>query len=142
MTWLNDQPDSSVVFLCFGSMGSFNEKQVKEIAAALERSGQRFLWSLRRPQPKGTHEHPKEYENPEEVLPKGFIERTSSVGKRPTPWPLHAEQQINAFQLVVELGIAAEIRIDYRCDMRRGINNMTVAAEEIEDGIRRLINDH
>ncbi|GKB29547.1 hypothetical protein Tco_0868948 [Tanacetum coccineum] len=57
-------------------------------------------------------------------------------------WPLHAEQQINAFQMVVELGIAAEIRIDYRCDMRRGVNNMTMAAEEIEDGIRRLINDH
>ncbi|GKC64133.1 UDP-glycosyltransferase 71E1 [Tanacetum coccineum] len=57
-------------------------------------------------------------------------------------WPLYAEQQINAFQLVVELGIAAEIRMDYRSDMRRGINNMTVAAEEIEDGIRRLMNDH
>ncbi|GJT52964.1 RNA-directed DNA polymerase, eukaryota, partial [Tanacetum coccineum] len=57
-------------------------------------------------------------------------------------WPLYAEQQINAFQLVVELGIAAEIRMDYRSDMRQGINNMTVAAEEIEDGIRRLMNDH
>ncbi|GJU08168.1 hypothetical protein Tco_1124598 [Tanacetum coccineum] len=32
--------------------------------------------------------------------------------------------------------------MDYRSDMRRGINNMTVAAEEIEDGIRRLMNDH
>nr|GFD56170.1 UDP-glycosyltransferase 71E1 [Tanacetum cinerariifolium] len=42
----------------------------------------------------------------------------------------------------VELGIAAEIRMDYRSDMRRGINNMTVAAEEIEEGIRRLMNDH
>nr|GEZ13352.1 UDP-glycosyltransferase 71E1 [Tanacetum cinerariifolium] len=178
MMWLNDQPESSVVFLCFGSMGSFNEKQVMEIAIALERSGHRFLWSLRRPQPKGKMEHPKEYENPEEVLPQGFIERTSSVGKvigwapqtavlsHPSvggfvshcgwnstlesiwcgvpiaAWPLYAEQQINAFQLVMELGIAAEIRMDYRGDMRRGINNMTVAAEEIEDGIRRLMNDH
>ncbi|PWA89810.1 UDP-glycosyltransferase 71E1 [Artemisia annua] len=178
MTWLNDQLESSVVFLCFGSMGSFSEKQVKEIAIALERSGHRFLWSLRRPQPKGKMEQPKEYENYEEVLPEGFIERTLSVGKvigwapqttvlsHPSiggfvshcgwnstlesiwcgvpiaAWPLYAEQQINAFQLVVELGIAAEIRIDYRSDMRRGINNMTVAAEEIEDGIRRLMNDH
>ncbi|PWA59223.1 UDP-glycosyltransferase 71E1 [Artemisia annua] len=178
MTWLNDQPESSVVFLCFGSMGSFSEKQVKEIAVALERSGHRFLWSLRRPQPKGKMEQPKEYENYEEVLPEGFIERTSSVGKvigwapqthvlsHPSvggfvshcgwnstlesiwcgvpiaAWPLYAEQQINAFQLVVELGITAEIRIDYRCDMRRGINNITVAAEEIEEGIRRLMNDH
>lgn len=30
--WLDNQPNSSVVFLCFGSMGSFNEIQVKEIA--------------------------------------------------------------------------------------------------------------
>nr|WIF29793.1 UGT4 [Chrysanthemum indicum] len=178
MTWLNDQPESSVVFLCFGSMGSFSEKQVKEIAIALERSRYRFLWSLRRPQPEGKMEQPKEYDNPDEVLPEGFIERTLSVGKvigwapqtavlsHPSvggfvshcgwnstlesiwcgvpiaAWPLYAEQQINAFQLVVELGIAAEIRIDYQSAVRRGNNNMTVAAEEIEDGIRILMNDH
>ncbi|KAL6287045.1 hypothetical protein ACE6H2_011435 [Prunus campanulata] len=41
LEWLDDQPLSSVVFLCFGSMGSFGEAQVKEIACALEQSGQR-----------------------------------------------------------------------------------------------------
>ncbi|OMO89033.1 UDP-glucuronosyl/UDP-glucosyltransferase [Corchorus olitorius] len=49
MEWLDQQPPSSVVFLCFGSMGSFGKDQVKEIAYALEHSGQRFLWSLRKP---------------------------------------------------------------------------------------------
>ncbi|KAL4590550.1 hypothetical protein LXL04_003482 [Taraxacum kok-saghyz] len=177
MTWLNDQPDSSVVFLCFGSMGSFGEKQVKEIAVALERSGQRFLWSLRRPPPKGKIEYPKEYENYEEILPEGFLERTSSVGKvigwapqmavlsHPSvggfvshcgwnstlesiwcgvplaAWPLYAEQQLNAFQLVVELGMAAEIRMDYRSSMRPGSVEMMVTAEEIEGGIRKLMSD-
>ncbi|KAI7737068.1 hypothetical protein M8C21_029959 [Ambrosia artemisiifolia] len=81
LSWLNEQPKSSVVFLCFGSMGSFNEKQVKEIAVALERSGHRFLWSLRRPVPKDKFDFPKEYENFEEVLQEGFLSRTSSVGK-------------------------------------------------------------
>ncbi|KAJ6300822.1 hypothetical protein OIU76_021592 [Salix suchowensis] len=38
MEWLDDQPPSSVVFLCFGSMGSFGEEQLKEIARALEQS--------------------------------------------------------------------------------------------------------
>ncbi|XP_031286968.1 anthocyanidin 3-O-glucosyltransferase 6-like [Pistacia vera] len=33
MEWLDDQWPSSVVFLCFGSMGSFDEDQVKEIAS-------------------------------------------------------------------------------------------------------------
>ncbi|WRX34382.1 hypothetical protein QQP08_026869, partial [Theobroma cacao] len=36
MTWLDDQPQSSVIFLCFGSMGSFGAPQVKEIALGLE----------------------------------------------------------------------------------------------------------
>ena len=53
--WLNDQPSSSVVFLCFGSMGSFDEAQVKEIANGLENSGHRFLWSLRKPPPEGKY---------------------------------------------------------------------------------------
>ncbi|KAI3523886.1 hypothetical protein L1887_02368 [Cichorium endivia] len=177
MMWLNDQPESSVVFLCFGSMGSFSEKQVKEIAVALERSGHRFLWSLRRPPPKGKIEFPKEYENPEEVLPEGFLDRTSNVGKvigwapqtavlsHPSVggfvshcgwnstlesiwcgvpiavWPLYAEQQLNAFQLVVELGLAAEIKMDYRSSMRPGAIEMIVTAAEIESGIRRLMSD-
>ncbi|KAB5519121.1 hypothetical protein DKX38_023440 [Salix brachista] len=57
--WLDDQPLSSVVFLCFGSLGSFGVDQVKEIALGLEQSGHRFLWSLRQPPPKGKMEPPK-----------------------------------------------------------------------------------
>ncbi|KAH0635092.1 hypothetical protein KY284_037878 [Solanum tuberosum] len=34
--------DSSVVFLCFGSMGSFEAEQIKEIATALEHCGHRY----------------------------------------------------------------------------------------------------
>nr|XP_043613144.1 UDP-glycosyltransferase 71E1-like [Erigeron canadensis] len=171
ITWLNDQPESSVVFLCFGSMGSFNEKQVKEIAVALERSGHRFLWSLRRPPlTSGFMEDLEEYENLDEVLPEGFLERTSSMGKvigwapqmailsHPSvggfvshcgwnsilesiwcgvpiaAWPIYAEQQINAFQLVVDLGLAAEIKIDYQ-------KEMNVTAEEIVKGMHKLMND-
>ncbi|KAI3772056.1 hypothetical protein L6452_03230 [Arctium lappa] len=181
MTWLNEQPERSIVFLCFGSMGSFGEEQVKEMAIAIERSGQRFLWSLRRPPPPPTKEkvefYPKEYENPEEVLLKGFLERTSSIGKvigwapqtavlsHPSvggfvshcgwnstlesiwygvpiaAWPVYAEQQLNAFQLVVELGMSAEIKIDYHTNMRPGGREMFVTAEEIESGIRRLMSD-
>lgn len=79
--WLDLQPDSSVVFLCFGSFGSFSNEQVKEIANAIERSGQRFLWSLRRPPGEGKIESPGEYDNFEHVLPEGFLNRTSEIGK-------------------------------------------------------------
>ncbi|XP_027063553.1 anthocyanidin 3-O-glucosyltransferase 2-like [Coffea arabica] len=79
--WLDLQPECSVVFLCFGSAGSFDGDQVEEIAYALERSGYRFLWSLRRPSPKEKFEFPSEYENLDEVLPEGFLQRTAAVGK-------------------------------------------------------------
>lgn len=170
MTWLDDQPSASVVFLCFGSMGSFNEDQVKEIAHALERSGHRFLWSLRKPAPANSLEFPKDYTNFDDVLPEGFLERTAEKGKvigwAPqvavlaheavggfvshcgwnstlealwfgvpiATWPLYAEQQMNAFELVKELGLGVEIKMDYR----KG-ESKDVSAEEIEKGIRRVM---
>ncbi|TYJ27735.1 hypothetical protein E1A91_A07G209100v1 [Gossypium mustelinum] len=175
MQWLDQQPRSSVVFLCFGSMGSFSANQVKEIACALEQSGHRFLWSLRRApeQVNGKMGHPTDYENVAEVLPEGFLDRTAEIGKiigwapqsailgHPATggfvshcgwnstlesiwfgvpmatWPLYAEQQLNALQLVKELGLAVEIKMDYRID--GGGEVELVKAETIERGIRRLM---
>ncbi|CAI0453254.1 unnamed protein product [Linum tenue] len=79
--WLDRQPESTVVFLCFGSMGAFPEAQVREIARGLEASGQRFLWSLRRPGQGGPRATPTDYENVGEVLPEGFADRTAEVGR-------------------------------------------------------------
>ncbi|CAI0542096.1 unnamed protein product [Linum tenue] len=145
MEWLDGQPAG----------GSFAKEQATEIAAALERAGHRFLWSLRRPSEMGITGVPGEYENFDDVLPGGFLDRTSGVGKvigwAPQmavlghqssiwfgvpvgAWPMYAEQQLNAFQLVEELGLAEEIKMDYRWD-----GGMMVTAEEIEGGIRRLM---
>ncbi|VVA98815.1 unnamed protein product [Arabis nemorensis] len=77
--WLDEQPEKSIVFLCFGSMGGFSEEQAREIAVALERSGHRFLWSLRRASP-GT-KSPGEFVNLEEILPEGFFDRTKERGR-------------------------------------------------------------
>ncbi|CAI0542154.1 unnamed protein product [Linum tenue] len=79
--WLDQQPESSVVFLCFGSMGAFRGEQVREIASALEGSGHRFLWSLRRPGEGGPWASPTDYEDVREVLPEGFLDRTAEVGR-------------------------------------------------------------
>ncbi|KAG2246955.1 hypothetical protein Bca52824_086583 [Brassica carinata] len=141
LRWLDDQPDRSVVFLCFGSMGGFSEDQAKEIAIALERSSHRFIWCLRRATPMGP---PEEFTNLEEILPEGFLDRTSEIGKiigwapqravLASPaiggfvshcgwnsileslwfgvpiatWPLYAEQQLNAFEMVEELGLGGD----------------------------------
>ncbi|KAJ9547311.1 hypothetical protein OSB04_019854 [Centaurea solstitialis] len=178
-TWLDGQPPDSVVFLCFGSMGSFEEVQVKEIAYALERSGHRFLWSLRRPPLEETgFGNPSDYEDPRAVLPKGFMERTAGIGKvigwapqvallahpavggfvshcgwnsmleslwfgvPSATWPIYAEQQLNAFEMVVELGLAVEIKMDYKKDLFNPKAEIEiVTANEIEGGIRQLMAD-
>ena len=48
-------------------------------------------------------------------------------------WPIYAEQQINAFQMVKELGLAIEIRLDYR------EGSDLVLANEVERGINCLM---
>lgn len=171
ISWLDDQPTSSIIFFCFGSFGSFDSDQVKEIAHAIEVSGCRFLWSLRRPPPEGHLEYPSEYENLNEVLPKGFLQRTADTGKvigwapqvqvlahsaiggfvthcgwnsvlesvwfgvPMAVWPMYAEQHMNAFFAVKDLGIAVEIKMDYM----KNSGQVTVRADEIEKGIRQLM---
>uniref|UniRef100_A0A2N9GTE7 Glycosyltransferase n=1 Tax=Fagus sylvatica TaxID=28930 RepID=A0A2N9GTE7_FAGSY len=165
MRWLDDQPPSTVVFLCFGSMGSLSGSQVREIAFGLERAGLRFVWALREP-PKADLGLPDDYTNLEEVLPNGFLERTAEIGLvcgwvsqvsilahkaiggfishcgwnsileslwhgiPIATWPIYAEQQMNAFEMVKELGLAVEIRLDYK------EGSELVLANEVEYGIK------
>ncbi|KMT08556.1 hypothetical protein BVRB_6g138360 [Beta vulgaris subsp. vulgaris] len=174
LQWLDKQPSSSVVFLCFGSMGSFDANEVKEIANGLEKSGHRFLWSLRKPPSAGTTQSSQD-QTFVEALPEGFVDRTAKIGKiiswapqvsilsHPSvggfvshcgwnstlesmwfgvpvaTWPLHAEQQLNAFELIKELGLAVEIRMDYRHDWKTRKANFVVTAEEVENGVQKLM---
>ncbi|KAK4277683.1 hypothetical protein QN277_015643 [Acacia crassicarpa] len=176
MEWLDNQPPLSVLFLCFGSKGYFDEQgQVTEIARALERSGVRFVWSLRKPPPKGMFEAPRDYLNLEEVLPEGFLERTAEIGRvigwAPqsqilsnkavggfvshcgwnsvlesiyygvpiATWPIDAEQQLNAFQLVRDLKMSVEISLDNRREFGDVRRSGMVSAERIERGIRQVM---
>ncbi|CAL5190520.1 unnamed protein product [Lathyrus oleraceus] len=174
--WLDDQPPFSVVFICFGTRGSFEEDQVNEIAHAIENSGARFVWSLRKPQPKGVMALPSDYSSSElvKLLPEGFLDRTTEIGRvigwapqtqilaHPATggfvshcgwnsilesiyfgvpiatWPLFAEQQTNAFQLVCELKMAVEIALDYKVELMGGPNYL-LPADKIERGIRNVL---
>ncbi|KAI3504127.1 hypothetical protein L1887_32672 [Cichorium endivia] len=177
ISWLDSQAPSSVVFLCFGSLGSFDQVQVKEIAYALERSRRSFLWSLREPpSPEQISRATGDYADPGLVLPEGFLDRTAGIGKvigwapqaavlahdavggfvshcgwnslleslwfgvPVATWPIYAEQQMNAFEMVVELGLAVEIKLDHKKDLFNGKSDI-VTSEEIESGIRRLMED-
>ncbi|XP_022982010.1 anthocyanidin 3-O-glucosyltransferase 2-like [Cucurbita maxima] len=169
--WLDNQPPSSVVFLCFGSWGCFSQPQVMEIANGLESSGVRFLWSLRSPPPPHKQlEPPSDYADVDDVLPEGFRERVNGKGRvcgwvrqvdilahraiggfvshcgwnsilesiwHAVPlaaWPQYAEQQINAFELVRELGLAVEMKIDYHRDC-----GYLVSSDQIDRAVRCLI---
>ncbi|KAE9598355.1 putative UDP-glucuronosyl/UDP-glucosyltransferase [Lupinus albus] len=83
LSWLKNQPKRSVIYLCFGSRGSFSITQLKEIANGLEKSEQRFLWVVKTPtQDEGTkqvHDTTTEF-NLSSVLPNGFLDRTKNKG--------------------------------------------------------------
>ncbi|AET01053.1 putative flavonol 3-O-glucosyltransferase [Medicago truncatula] len=176
VNWLDDQPLSSVVYLCFGSKGSFDEDQIREIAYAIEKSEARFLWSLRKPPPKGTMGETSDYSLSDlvAVLPEGFLDRTARTGRvigwapqvqvlaHPATggfvshcgwnstlesiyygvpiatWPLFADQQTNAFQLVSELKMGVEIAVDYRMEYDVG-RDYLLASDKIEKGIRSVL---
>ncbi|TYI39060.1 hypothetical protein ES332_A02G072900v1 [Gossypium tomentosum] len=166
MKWLDEQPPSSVVFLCLGSEGSFKGDQVKEIACALEQNPS-----------KGPMASPTDYDDASEVLPEGFLDRTHGIGKiigwapqlailgHPAigwfvshcgwnstlesiwfgvpiaAWPIYAEQQLNAFKSVRELGLAVEIKMDYRRDGIGSDEIEIVSAKTIEKGIRSMMEE-
>ena len=167
MKWLDDQPDSSVVFLCFGSWGRLDVAQLREIALGLEQSGHRFLWSVRVASKEEMSDKP-EANLHHEILPEGFQERTRDKGLIIFGWapqvetlahkavggfvshcgwnsilesiwfgvpivtlPLYAEQLINAFEMVKELGLAIELKLDNRSD-----RDEIVKAKEIEKAVK------
>ncbi|CAA7045691.1 unnamed protein product [Microthlaspi erraticum] len=82
LDWLDSQPEQSVVFLCFGSLGLFEEEQLKEIAIGLEKSEQRFLWVVRNPPGLQNQTEP----DLESLLPEGFINRTGHRGMVVKSW--------------------------------------------------------
>ncbi|KAK2376398.1 hydroquinone glucosyltransferase [Trifolium repens] len=158
LQWLDKQPYKSVVFLCFGSFGvKFDPSQIREIALGLKNSGVRFLWS-NNAEKKVLPDRFFEWMELEgkgmicgwapqvEILGHkaigGFVSHCgwNSIleslwfGVPILTWPIYAEQQLNAFKMVKELGLAVELRVDYRIG-----NKDLVIAEEIEKGLKDLM---
>ncbi|CAK7324833.1 unnamed protein product [Dovyalis caffra] len=85
LTWLDSQPSSSVLYLCFGSMGVFSSIQLKEMAIGLEKSGVRFLWAVRAPKLDGPTQAGKTNTRStepclESIFPEGFLDGTKDRG--------------------------------------------------------------
>jgi UDP:flavonoid glycosyltransferase YjiC (YdhE family) len=160
LAWLDGQPKASVVFLCFGSLGRFSAEQIKEMAAGLETSGQRFVWAVRRPPG-------DEADDLDGLFPGGFLQRTGGrglvvmswapqrevlahdavggfvthcgwnsvleavmAGVPMLAWPLYAEQRMNRVFLVEEMRLAVAME---------GYDKGMVKAEEVAAKVRWLI---
>ncbi|KAF3449222.1 hypothetical protein FNV43_RR09950 [Rhamnella rubrinervis] len=93
LSWLDKQPSRSVVLLCFGSQGTFSEKQAREVAIGLENSGKRFLWVLKKPAIDDKTKRTVELKDFDlgSVLPEGFTERTRDVGRVVKSWVSQVE---------------------------------------------------
>jgi hypothetical protein len=95
LAWLDAQSERSVVFLCFGSMGTFPKRQLEEIAVGLEKSGQRFLWVVQTP--RGDSSGPDMLAGATAepdlatLLPDGFLDRTGGRGLVARSWAPQAD---------------------------------------------------
>ncbi|KAH9318020.1 hypothetical protein KI387_019789 [Taxus chinensis] len=70
LEWLDKQRLQSVIYVSFGSLAVWSERQVKELALALDAIQRPFLWVVRSDLMDGS----------EAVLPQGFLERIRDRG--------------------------------------------------------------
>ncbi|OVA10885.1 UDP-glucuronosyl/UDP-glucosyltransferase [Macleaya cordata] len=95
MTWLDMQPNDSVLFISFGSGGTLSAGQITELAWGLELSQKRFIWVVRKPfeeDASGTFFNVGGEENdPSQYLPDGFLSRINGVGMVIQSWAPQAE---------------------------------------------------
>ncbi|XP_047976828.1 UDP-glycosyltransferase 76B1 [Salvia hispanica] len=72
ISWLDEQPPKSVLYVSFGSVAAMDGARLLEVALGLANSGSRFLWAVR-----PGLVHGSEWL---EMLPSGFSEATSGRG--------------------------------------------------------------
>ncbi|KAG2637638.1 UDP-glycosyltransferase 88B1-like [Panicum virgatum] len=95
LAWLDTQPERSVVFLCFGSIGAatHSEEQLREVAVGLQKSGHRFLWVVRAPLRGDTQRlfDPRADVDLDALLPDGFLASTEGRGLVVKHWAPQVE---------------------------------------------------
>ncbi|KAL5855460.1 hypothetical protein ACOSQ4_005262 [Xanthoceras sorbifolium] len=72
LEWLNNQADSSVIYVSFGSLIILSAEEMQAIATALKNSQRPFLWVVKKP------EFPTADKSGE--IPQGFFEETIKQG--------------------------------------------------------------
>ncbi|XP_061367973.1 probable UDP-glucosyl transferase 73B6 [Gastrolobium bilobum] len=75
LSWLNSKRVNSVLYICFGSLCHFSDKQLYEMACGIEASGHEFIWVV--PEKKGKED--ESVEEKDKWLPKGFEEKCKGM---------------------------------------------------------------
>ncbi|XP_039132273.1 LOW QUALITY PROTEIN: myricetin 3-O-rhamnoside 1,2-glucosyltransferase UGT709G2-like [Dioscorea cayenensis subsp. rotundata] len=73
MTWLDNQPDKSVIYVSFGTVAVMSPEQYIEFWHGLVNSGHRFLWAVREDMVKGKQEMEVTKEMEEETKKRGCM---------------------------------------------------------------------
>ncbi|KAF8388477.1 hypothetical protein HHK36_027149 [Tetracentron sinense] len=73
MEWLNSKPESSVIYVSFGSMIVLSKPQMEEIGKGLLESRRPFLWVIRQPKNETEEDGKTELNNIEELRREGMI---------------------------------------------------------------------
>ncbi|KDP27200.1 hypothetical protein JCGZ_19899 [Jatropha curcas] len=81
LSWLDNQPEKSVVYVNFGSRTAMSNDQIKELGHGLDRSGCRFLWVV-----KTSTVDKEDKEGLEELLGNSFLERVKSKAMVVKSW--------------------------------------------------------
>ncbi|WJX96048.1 soyasapogenol B glucuronide galactosyltransferase [Trifolium repens] len=168
LTWLNSKRDNSVLYISFESLCYFPDKQLFEIASAIEASGYDFIWVV--PEKKGKESE----EEKEKWLPKGFEERNKgmivrgwapqvvilghpalgaflthcgwnsvveavSAGVPMITWPVHSDQFYNEKLITEVRGIGVEVGVDEWITAAFRDMKKLVKRDHIEKALRRLM---
>nr|UXY92006.1 UDP-glycosyltransferase UGT8 [Glycyrrhiza glabra] len=166
LSWLNSKRDNSVLYICFGSMCHFPDKQLYEIASAIGASGHEFIWVV--PEKRGKDEEKEKW------LPKGFEERKKgliitgwtpqvailghpavgaflthcgwnstveavSMGVPMITWPVHGDQFYNEKLITQVRGIGVEVGATEWCLTGFTEREKLVSRDSIEKAVRRLM---
>ncbi|CAO2822240.1 unnamed protein product [Amaranthus hypochondriacus] len=84
LKWLDQQEGGSVIYVSFGSTTSLTDEQINELAIGLERSGEKFIWVLRRADPNDVLGEADRVERPK--LSEGYEDRVRGRGLIVRDW--------------------------------------------------------
>ncbi|KAL9237955.1 hypothetical protein vseg_012443 [Gypsophila vaccaria] len=83
LEWLDKQERDAVLYISFGSTTSINNEQINELAQGLEKSGQKFIWVIRKAD---TADVFAAKEVTKSQLPEGYEERMKDRGMVIREW--------------------------------------------------------